>query len=167
MPAPTDAELTALAARVGAALRARGWRLATAESCTGGWIAKLLTDQPGSSHWFGFGFVSYANEAKQACLGVSAETLATHGAVSDEVVEQMATGARLASAAELAVAVSGIAGPGGGSPDKPVGLVWLGWSGPGPSLEARSERFSGDREAVRRQAVAAALAGVLERLDGG
>lgn len=167
MPAPTDAELQALAARVGAALRARGWRLATAESCTGGWIAKLLTDQPGSSHWFGFGFVTYANEAKQACLGVSADTLAAHGAVSGEVVEQMATGARLASAAELAVAVSGIAGPGGGSADKPLGLVWLGWAGPGPRLEARCERYRGDRDAVRRQAVAAALAGVLERLDGG
>lgn len=167
MPTPTDAGLKALATRVGAALRARGWRLATAESCTGGWIAKLLTDQPGSSHWFSFGFVTYANEAKQACLGVSAESLATHGAVSDEVVEQMATGARLASAAELAVAVSGIAGPGGGSPDKPVGLVWLGWAGPGPRLEARCEYFSGDRDAVRRQAVAAALAGVLERLDSG
>ena len=159
-----DARSADLVRRIAAALAAKSARLAVAESCTGGWIAKLLTDQPGSSAWFGYGFVTYSNEAKQALLGVSPETLAAQGAVSTDVAEQMATGARLASAAEIAVAVSGIAGPDGGSADKPVGTVCLAWAGPGVQLVSQQPRFSGDRDAVRRQSVVAALEGVLAQL---
>ncbi|GIK35038.1 MAG: hypothetical protein AMXMBFR45_20830 [Gammaproteobacteria bacterium] len=159
-----DARSADLVRRIAAALAAKSARLAVAESCTGGWIAKLLTDQPGSSAWFGYGFVTYSNEAKQALLGVSADTLAAQGAVSTDVAEQMATGARLASAAEIAVAVSGIAGPDGGSADKPVGTVCLAWAGPGVQLVSQQRRFSGDRDAVRRQSVVAALEGVLAQL---
>jgi nicotinamide-nucleotide amidase len=159
-----DARSADLVRRIAAALAAKSARLAVAESCTGGWIAKLLTDQPGSSAWFGYGFVTYSNEAKQALLGVSPETLAAQGAVSTDVAEQMATGARLASAAEIAVAVSGIAGPDGGSADKPLGTVCLAWAGPGVQLVSQQRRFSGDRDAVRRQSVVAALEGVLAQL---
>ncbi len=159
-----DARSADLVRRIAAALAAKSARLAVAESCTGGWIAKLLTDQPGSSAWFGYGFVTYSNEAKQALLGVSADTLAAQGAVSTDVAEQMATGARLASAAEIAVAVSGIAGPDGGSADKPVGTVCLAWAGPGVQLVSQQRRFSGDRDAVRHQSVVAALEGVLAQL---
>ncbi|CAG0940637.1 nicotinamide-nucleotide amidase [Gammaproteobacteria bacterium] len=159
-----DARSTELVQRIAAALAAKSARLAVAESCTGGWIAKALTDQPGSSAWFGYGFVTYSDEAKQALLGVSAETLAVRGAVSTDVAEQMATGARLASAAEIAVAVTGIAGPGGGTADKPVGTVCFAWAGPGVQLISQVQRFSGDRDAVRRQGVIAALEGVLVQL---
>lgn len=159
-----DARSADLVRRIAAALAAKSARLAVAESCTGGWIAKLLTDQPGSSAWFGYGFVTYSNEAKQALLGVSPETLAAQGAVCTDVAEQMATGARLASAAEIAVAVSGIAGPDGGSADKPLGTVCLAWAGPGVQLVSQQRRFSGDRDAVRRQSVVAALEGVLAQL---
>jgi len=160
-----DAALAALALRVADALRHHQSRLATAESCTGGWIAKLLTDLPGSSAVFGYGYVSYADAAKHACLGVSLESLAVHGAVSAEVAEQMATGARLASGAEIAVAVSGIAGPDGGTEAKPVGTVWLAFAGPGVSLDSHCLQLAGSRDSIRRQSVAAALAGVLDRLD--
>lgn len=159
-----DAEITALVRRIAAALAAKSARLAVAESCTGGWISKALTDVPGSSAWFGFGLVAYSNEAKQSLLGVSAETIAFHGAVSEDVAEQMATGARLASAAEIAVAVTGIAGPDGGSPEKPVGTVCLAWAGPGVQLLSTRRRFSGDRDSIRRQSVLAALDGVLVQL---
>lgn len=159
-----DAEITALVRRIAAALAAKSARLAVAESCTGGWIAKALTDVPGSSAWFGFGLVAYSNEAKQSLLGVSAETIAFHGAVSEDVAEQMATGARLASAAEITVAVTGIAGPDGGSPEKPVGTVCLAWAGPGVQLLSTRRRFSGDRDSIRRQSVLAALDGVLVQL---
>ena len=157
-------DLEELVEHLATRLAATGSRLATAESCTGGWLAKCLTDRAGSSAWFGYGFVSYANEAKQHLLGVDPATLAAEGAVSQSVAEQMATGARLASGAEIAVAITGIAGPGGGTADKPVGLVWFAWSGPGPVLTAECARFAGDRDAVRRQAVAFALAGTLARL---
>ncbi len=159
-----DARVNELLPRLAAVLQARGARIAVAESCTGGWIAKLLTDRPGSSAWFGYGFVTYSDEAKQALLGVSAETLARHGAVSTDVAEQMATGARLASAAEIAVAVSGIAGPGGGSAEKPVGTVCFAWAGPGVQLTSTVRHFSGDRDAVRRQSVIAALEGAFALL---
>ena len=159
--------ISARAEALAAALNTRGARLATAESCTGGWLAKSLTDIPGSSAWFEYGFVTYGNNAKADVLGVSAETLAVHGAVSQDTAEQMATGARLAAASELAVAVTGIAGPGGGSPDKPVGTVWMAWAGPGPQLESRVFRLDGDRAAIRAQAVLAALEGLLERLGEG
>lgn len=143
-------------------LSAAGKAVSTAESCTGGWIAKVLTDIPGSSAWFHGGYVSYSNAAKAAMLGVPAELIATHGAVSREVVEAMAIGAQRRSGAEFALAVSGIAGPGGGAPDKPVGTVWFAWMGPGDRLRNDVSRFPGDREAVRRQTVAGALEGLLE-----
>jgi nicotinamide-nucleotide amidase len=164
MTLPSDADLTALARRLGARLMARGLHIATAESCTGGWIAKALTDVPGSSGWFGTGLVCYGNEAKIALLGVAATDLAAHGAVSEAVVRAMARGALARGGAELAVAVSGIAGPDGGTPAKPVGTVWIGWASradAGVEVTARAYRFGGDRDAVRRQAVAAALEGAL------
>lgn len=154
----------ALVAQLGALLIERGWRIAVAESCTGGWLAKHLTDQPGSSAWFGFGFVTYADEAKQRCLGVSEAALRHHGAVSAEVAEQMASGTRLWSGAELAVAITGIAGPDGGTAEKPAGTVWFGFAGPGTALDSIRARFDGDRAAVRRQAVAYALERLLERV---
>lgn len=159
-----DADLRTLVDRLAERLQALDLRIATAESCTGGWLAKCLTDRPGSSAWFEFGFVTYGNNAKLALLGVSEASLNARGAVSEDVAEQMAVGARLASAAELAVAITGIAGPDGGTPDKPVGTVWIAWAGPGTDLTAELCRFQGDRATIRRQAVAAALEGTLARL---
>lgn len=164
MPAADD--FLPLVERIAAALTARKARLATAESCTGGWIAKCLTDLPGSSKWFEYGFVTYGNRAKVSMLGVDPGQLERHGAVSKAVAEAMATGARSVSGADLAVAVTGIAGPDGGSRDKPVGTVWFAWSGPGDRLVSRREQFTGDRDAVRRQAVRVALTGVLDGLPG-
>lgn len=156
---PTDTDLGRLARRAGACLRARGWRVALAESCTGGWVAKVLTDIAGSSQWFECGYVTYSNAAKQGALGVGAETLAAHGAVSGPTVREMAAGALRVSGADLAVAISGIVGPDGGSADKPVGLVWFGVAVGEPAGAGRVEpqRFPGDRDAVRRAAVAHAL----------
>lgn len=153
--------LTHLSAELGSELQDRGWTLATAESCTGGGIAAAITETPGSSAWFGTGIVSYANSAKIQLLGVSAETLDTVGAVSREVVEQMAQGVRRLSGADLAVSVSGIAGPDGGSKDKPVGTVWLAWAGPGDQLTAECYVYEGDRARVREQATVTALRGLL------
>lgn len=153
-----------LATRLGDALFARDWRVTTAESCTGGWIAMSLTGIPGSSAWFERGFVTYSNEAKQDMLDVRADTLAVHGAVSEAVVREMAEGALANSRAQLAVAVSGIAGPGGDTPGKPLGTVWLAWAGKGLETRTLHCRFDGDREAVRRQAVEAALQGLLDCL---
>jgi nicotinamide-nucleotide amidase len=158
-----DRALADLARRLGDRLMARGWMAATAESCTGGWIAKTLTDVAGSSGWFDRGFVSYTNAAKQELLGVDGATLATHGAVSEATVRAMASGALARSAAQVAVAVSGIAGPTGGTADKPVGTVWLAWARRDGVTDTRHRRFDGDREAVRRQTVAEAIQG-LERL---
>ena len=161
----TDPELDTLARRVGEALAARGLWLATAESCTGGWIAKTLTDVPGSSGWFDRGFVTYTNAAKQDLLGVDGATLAAHGAVSEATVRAMAAGALDRSGAQVAVAVSGVAGPTGGTPDKPVGTVWLAWARRDGTTDTRHRRFDGDREAVRRQAVAEAIQGLERLLD--
>jgi nicotinamide-nucleotide amidase len=158
---PTDRDLEALALKLGRALHVRGWRLFAAESCTGGWIAKVLTDVAGSSQWFDGGVVSYSNAAKTALLGVSTDVLAAHGAVSEETVCAMAEGARARFGTELAVAVSGIAGPGGGTADKPVGLVHFAWAAPGGTTAAR-RIFAGNRDAVRRQAVALALERLVE-----
>lgn len=160
MPIPTDADLHALAESLGARLRASHDRLVTAESCTGGWIAKLATDIAGSSDWFDCGMAAYSYEAKQALLGVRPETLELHGAVSRETVVEMVSGALVNSGASVAVAVTGIAGPGGGSDDKPVGTVWIGWKRRGGYAEAEVFHFDGDRDAVRRQTVAAALRGL-------
>ncbi|MBJ6611377.1 MAG: nicotinamide-nucleotide amidase [Candidatus Thiothrix moscowensis] len=146
------------------ALQARGWMLATAESCTGGWIAKVCTDLAGSSVWFERGFVTYSNESKQDMLGVKAETLAQYGAVSEAVTAEMATGALRHSRAQVAVSVSGIAGPGGGTATKPVGMVCFGWAVNG-GVYTETCRFAGDREAVRLQSVEHALRGVLHCLD--
>ena len=146
---------------LGDALRSRGWRLATAESCTGGLIAAACTAVAGSSDWFERGFVTYSNEAKVESLGVPAALLAAHGAVSEEVACAMAAGALAHARAELAVAVTGIAGPGGGTPDKPVGLVWLALARRGGAPVAERLQLDGDRAAVRGRTVARALAALL------
>lgn len=145
-------------------LTRRGWRLVTAESCTGGWIAKCCTDQPGSSTWYEGGVVSYSNALKIHLLGVQPETLAREGAVSAATVGEMAQGALAQLDGDVAIAVSGIAGPGGGSPEKPVGTVWFAWARPGSGVITRGMHFSGDREAVRTAAVSAALAGLVDIL---
>lgn len=156
----SDSELRQLAQQLGQRLRDAREHLVTAESCTGGWIAKCMTDIAGSSDWFDCGMVAYSYEAKQALLGVRPETLENHGAVSRETVIEMVSGALVNSGASVAVAVTGIAGPGGGSADKPVGTVWVGWKRRGGYARAEIFHFDGDREAVRRQTVAAALRGV-------
>ena len=157
---PGDADLSAAAARLGERLRAARHRLVTAESCTGGWIAKAVTDVAGSSEWFDCGMAAYSYEAKQALLGVHPQTLEQHGAVSRECVVEMVSGALAHSGATLAVAVTGIAGPGGGTEDKPVGTVWIAWKRRGGYPRAEAFPFAGDRDAVRRQTVAAALQGL-------
>jgi nicotinamide-nucleotide amidase len=162
-----ESGLLELAARVGQRVLAARRRIVTAESCTGGWIAKALTDVPGSSQWFECGYVTYSNAAKRRDLGVSAATLERHGAVSEETVREMAAGALRVSGADLALAVTGIAGPDGGSAEKPVGTVWLcAAARRGPSIEAitEGEHFSGDRSQVRSACVRRALE-MLLRLD--
>lgn len=159
---PSDTDLTRLAVELGEAAKAHHLSIVTAESCTGGWIAKTLTDVPGSSAWFDCGMAVYSYEAKQALLGVNPHTLELHGAVSRDTVVEMVSGALVHSAASLAVAVTGIAGPGGGTPDKPVGMVWLAWKRRGGYPHAAVHHFEGDREAVRRQTVAVALRGLIE-----
>lgn len=148
-------------------LIAAGLTVATAESCTGGWIAKSLTDVSGSSECFGFGIVSYSNAAKEALLGVSPNTLAAHGAVSEATVREMAIGALRQSGADFTLAVSGIAGPDGGTEEKPVGTVWLSWAERTTSeadVQARKHQLRGDRESIRAQTVVLALQGLRERL---
>jgi nicotinamide-nucleotide amidase len=160
MSLPDDTELERLAARIGERLRAARDRVVTAESCTGGWIAKAMTGVAGSSDWFDCGMVAYSYEAKQALLGVRPQTLESQGAVSRETVIEMVSGALVHSGASVAVAVTGIAGPGGGSADKPVGTVWIGWKRRGGYTRAELFHFDGDRDAVRRQTVARALEGL-------
>ncbi len=160
MPVPNDSDLREQAERLGARLIATHHRLVTAESCTGGWIAKTVTDVAGSSGWFDCGMAAYSYEAKQALLGVRPETLETHGAVSRETVIEMVSGALVNSGASIAVAVTGIAGPGGGSDGKPVGTVWAAWKKRGGYARAEVFHFEGDRDDVRRQTVAAALQGL-------
>lgn len=157
--------LTSLAQRLGEALQALRATVTTAESCTGGGIAEAITRIPGSSAWFEAGFVTYSNRQKTAQLDVPAELFATVGAVSREVVEAMVRGAQSHSGARFAVAVSGIAGPDGGTPEKPVGTVWLAWAD-GQRLHAHCFRFAGDRAAVRRQSVEAALNGLIRLAVG-
>ncbi|MEE7547697.1 CinA family protein [Xanthomonas sp. Kuri4-1] len=160
MTTPTDPDLLQLAESLGRQLGAARERLVTAESCTGGWIAKAMTDIAGSSDWFDCGMAAYSYEAKQALLGVRPQTLERHGAVSRETAIEMVSGALVNSGASIAVAVTGIAGPGGGSADKPVGTVWIGWKRRGGYATAQLFRFDGDRDAVRRRTVAAALRGL-------
>ena len=163
MDFPGDAELARLARDIGARLQAGRDMLVTAESCTGGWIAKTVTDVAGSSAWFDCGLAAYSYEAKQALLGVRPHTLEEHGAVSRETAIEMVSGALVHSGATVAVAVTGIAGPGGGTEDKPVGTVWIAWKRRGGYPQAELFAFAGDRDAVRRRTVAEALRG-LERL---
>jgi nicotinamide-nucleotide amidase len=159
--------LDTLAAELGRVLQRRRLTLATAESCTAGWVSKVVTDIPGSSAWFDRGFVTYSDAAKQEMLAVSAAGLAEHGAVSAEVVREMALGALANSRADVAVAVSGIAGPDGGSEEKPVGTVFFAWSlREGEPLVQRLQ-FAGDREEVRHQSVRVALERLLELLENG
>jgi len=161
---PTDAQLLVLAGEVATEVEQRKLMLVTAESCSGGWIAKTLTDLPGSSAWFDAGVVTYSYEAKEALLGVNPRTLEHAGAVSEETVLEMVSGALARFGAGVAVAVTGIAGPSGGTPGKPVGTVWIGWKRRGGYGHARLFHFPGDREAVRRQTVAAALIGLSKTL---
>lgn len=156
-----------LAAAVVADLTSASKAVSTAESCTGGWIAKAITDVPGSSVMFGYGIVCYSNGAKESMLGVQNQTLVDHGSVSEAVVEEMAVGALNLSGSDIAVAVSGIAGPSGGTKEKPVGTVWFAWavrdSGK-VKTETSCQQFAGDREFVRELTVAHALQGVLDRM---
>lgn len=165
MDPPSEPLVEDLLPRLAAHLLASGRRLVTAESCTGGWIAKVCTDLPGSSGWFLGGAVVYDNALKATVLGVNPQTLAEAGAVSEAVVREMAAGALERLGGDVAVAVSGVAGPDGGTPDKPVGTVWFAWGrrgAQGTMVRTALERFPGDRDAVRRQAVERALRGVLE-----
>ena len=157
----TQAELEALAAELGAALLQRGWMLAAAESCSGGWAAQALTAVAGSSNWFERGFVTYSNEAKMEMLGVRAETLEACGAVSEETAMEMARGALVHSRAEAAFAITGIAGPTGGTPEKPVGTVCFAWAREGAEVVAERKLFAGDREKIRAQSVRHALRNLL------
>lgn len=157
-------ELEILAERLGRELLARGERLATAESCTGGWVAQTVTAIAGSSEWFDCGVVTYSNESKVALLGVAEDTLATHGAVSEATARAMALGAVKRSRADWAVAVTGIAGPSGGTPQKPVGMVCFAWAQRGGNCEALTCQFAGDRAGIREQAVRLALSGTLKRV---
>lgn len=165
MSTVTDEELYKLAARVGHVLLESQRKLVTAESCTAGWVAKAVTDIPGSSAWFRGGLVAYDNGLKQGLLGVQAETLEVHGAVSDATVQEMAVGALTTLGGEIAIAVSGIAGPDGGQPGKPVGTVWFGWAwkhGQAIHHRTRLKIIEGDRDQVRRRSVQTALNGILE-----
>jgi len=152
--------LQKLAGELGGALAARGWMLGCAESCTGGLLSSVLTDAPGASAWFAGSVVAYANRIKRDVLGVANQILETKGAVSRETVLAMARGARGVLSADIAVAISGVAGPAGGTPQKPVGTVWLAWEAP-EVVDVRRFQFPGDRLAVKRQAVAAAMEGLL------
>ena len=167
MAAPTDADLRELAGALAQRLLASDRTVVTAESCTGGWIGKVCTELPGSSRWYLGGAVPYADAAKTALLGVEPTLLQAHGAVSEPVVRAMAQGALEHLGGDLSVAVSGIAGPDGGTPDKPVGTVWIAWARRLPGevcdVAAACERLSGDRDEIRRWAVQRALDGLLAR----
>lgn len=153
----TDKILRQLSNQVGERLGHLGATVTTAESCTGGWIAKAITDISGSSAWFERGFVTYSNEAKHQMIGVESATLEAHGAVSEAVVREMAQGALYAAGADYAISVSGIAGPDGGSEEKPVGTVWFAFASKHEGTIARHQCFTGDRDAVRRKSVEYAL----------
>ncbi len=160
----TEDDVTRLARVLGRTCKRRGVDVATAESCTGGGVATAITRISGSSQWFERGFVTYTNVAKKEMLGVSQDTLRKHGAVSEEVAREMAAGALKRSHADASVAVTGIAGPTGGSRRKPVGLVWFAWGARGGAIQTRRFRFGGDRVAVRLKSVAVALQGLIDLL---
>ncbi|GAB7198490.1 nicotinamide-nucleotide amidase [Dickeya oryzae] len=153
----TEKDVLQLSVQLGERLKARQAKITCAESCTGGWLAKAITDVAGSSAWFDYGFVTYSNQAKQSLIGVEENTLTQYGAVSHEVVTEMARGALSRSGADFAVSISGIAGPDGGTPDKPVGTVWFGFSDKAGNIITQRMQFDGDRHDVRLQAVAFAL----------
>lgn len=157
---PDDDYLGELAQATAVAVQQCHVRLVTAESCTGGWIARVLTDIPGSSEWFDGGVVAYGYEAKEVLLGVQPQTLEQHGAVSQEAATEMVSGALARLGAGVAVAVTGVAGPGGGTVEKPVGTVWLAWKKRGGYARTELCHFEGDRDAVRRRSVARALLGI-------
>ncbi len=160
-----EIQVDSLLQRIAALLTARGWRMATAESCTGGWIAKCCTDVVGSSDWFDRAYVTYSYRAKEQMLGVSHEDLLNHGAVSEEIARQMAVGAKKHSNVAVTVSATGIAGPGGGMPGKPVGLVHFGWCIDDRPVVCDAVVFEGDRQSVRQQTVVHALEGIVARLD--
>jgi nicotinamide-nucleotide amidase len=155
-----DAELFELAEQLGRLLKTSGKKIATAESCTGGWIAQTITEVPGSSAWFDRGFVTYSNPAKVQMLGVKQETLKKYGAVSAETAKEMALGALANSDADCGVAVTGIAGPDGGTPEKPVGTVFIAWGYKGGDSKVIREQFAGNRHQIRQQTVKVAIEGV-------
>jgi nicotinamide-nucleotide amidase len=161
-----QSDLEDLAAAIGELLKQRGETLCTAESCTGGWVSMTLTAIAGSSAWFERGFVTYSNQAKQELLGVPADVLASHGAVSTATASAMTSGAQQAAGTDWAIAITGIAGPDGGSTDKPVGTVCFGWAGPDGLLHTATQHFHGDRRAVRQQAVRHCLRRLRELLNG-
>jgi len=158
-------DLNALVQEVGRALKQHGLMLATAESCTGGWAAQMITSVAGSSEWFERGFVSYTNLAKREMLGVKTTILSRYGAVSEQTARAMAEGALAYSHAQVAFAITGIAGPSGGTPEKPVGTVCFAWAGKKRDTNSTKRIFTGDREAVRRLSVVTALQGLLEFLN--
>jgi nicotinamide-nucleotide amidase len=160
-----DTRVDALLTIIADLLSERHWRMATAESCTGGWIAKCCTDRAGSSVWFDRAYIAYSYRAKEQMLGVSHADLLEHGAVSDAIACQMAKGAKQHSNVAVTVSATGIAGPGGGMPGKPVGLVHFGWCIGEQPVECGSKVFGGDRESVRQQTVLFALEGIVSRLD--
>lgn len=160
-----EKKLEELLTKVSSLLTERNWRMATAESCTGGWIAKCCTDRAGSSEWFDRAYVVYSYKAKEQMLGVSHDDLVEHGAVSEEIARQMATGAKKHSNVAVTVSATGIAGPGGGMPGKPVGLVHFGWCIDGRPVECGEAVFEGDRDQVRQQTVLYALEGIVFRMD--
>ena len=162
-----ETELITLATQLGQALKEAKLRLVTAESCTGGWLGQVITAVPGSSHWYERGFITYTNIAKQEMLGVTAATLDSFGAVSEQTVGEMAEGALHHSHGDLSVAISGVAGPGGGSATKPVGTVCIAWAGGARETAASTFHFPGDREQVRFAAVKAALTGLIRRSGNG
>jgi nicotinamide-nucleotide amidase len=159
-----DATMHALAAELGHALLARGWRVTVAESCTGGLGAAAITSVAGSSDWFEVGYVTYSNGAKTALLGVPEAVLVAHGAVSEQTARAMAEGALAKSGADIAAAVTGIAGPTGGTPAKPVGTVCFAWAAKGRAVESTTRRFDGDRASVRSASASFALQGLLDRV---
>lgn len=161
---PPDAELFQLSEQLGQLLKQKNWMLASAESCTGGWLGQTVTAVAGSSQWYERGFITYTNLSKQEMLGVSAATLDAHGVVSEETVREMAQGALRHSRAQISVSVSGIAGPGGGTQKKPVGSVCIAWATTEGTLLSTTCRLGGDREEIRARAVAAALRGLIELL---
>jgi len=163
---PIDDPLEVLAAEAGRRLLARGWRIATAESCTGGLVAGAITAIAGSSDWFERGFVTYSNDAKRELLDVPQTLLDRYGAVSEPVAQAMAEGALVHSRADCALAVTGVAGPSGGTPDKPVGFVCFAWARRGGDTETRARRLDGDRAGIRRASVATALQGVIDLAAG-